>query len=315
MKRSRACRSLVGSLVAFVVTGGMLAAPALAGGSWFDPVRDRYEPGETATMVGYTGGGAYGWVEDGPFSAYIALADPEFGELPSSERIEVGPIDLLETDAQGWLRLRASITFELPDDLLPGMYFMGYCNVDCTRQLGDLIGGNLYIGVDPPAPLTRQWPASEPELVNLDPESIVTGPGYSMTARELIDSNQFRPPPLRQDDPGEPTSPTLDFGAGDPAVAPPDTEGVEPESPVSDPPVSEPEGDPLPTAAGDPSASSIAPPSTSNDAVDSFIDGEVESTEIGTGVLVLSAVAAVVGVTALVLLLRARAREDEPDSS
>jgi hypothetical protein len=44
----------------------------MAGGSWLTPVRDRYEPGEVVTLVGYVGpGGTLGSVEDGPFFAYL----------------------------------------------------------------------------------------------------------------------------------------------------------------------------------------------------------------------------------------------------
>jgi hypothetical protein len=54
----------------------VVAEPAAAGGSWLSPVRDRYEPGETATLVGYVGpGGTLGTVEDGPFFAYLRRLD------------------------------------------------------------------------------------------------------------------------------------------------------------------------------------------------------------------------------------------------
>src|SRR5215218_5985611 len=39
--------------------------PAAAGGSWLSPVRDRYGPGDTVTLVGYVGpGGTLGLVEE-----------------------------------------------------------------------------------------------------------------------------------------------------------------------------------------------------------------------------------------------------------
>ena len=43
-------------LVVVMVVGLGVSPPVAAGGSWFDPVKDRYEPGEEVTLVGYTGG-------------------------------------------------------------------------------------------------------------------------------------------------------------------------------------------------------------------------------------------------------------------
>ena len=62
----------------FVVHALTGVAPASAGGSHLSPVRDRYEPAEVATLVGYTSGGQLGSLEDGPFYAYLVTGETTF---------------------------------------------------------------------------------------------------------------------------------------------------------------------------------------------------------------------------------------------
>lgn len=156
-------RVVLGSLVCVIVLG---TAPASAGGSWFEPARDRYEPGEAATVVGYTGGGQLGWIEDGPFYAYLT-PDPSGGArgggLLDTSDIPLGLLLLQETGRGGYLSLRAAITFTVPPDLAPGEYGFAICNDPCTTGLGDFIGGSVWVGMDPPSPFDRSdWPADDP---------------------------------------------------------------------------------------------------------------------------------------------------------
>lgn len=151
------------------LTLGVAAQPAAAGGSWLDPAKDRYEPGETATLVGYTGGGQLGWVEDGPFFGYLrvdpaaAVAQEQWPAIVPSD-LPLGQLILQETGRGGYLSLRAAITFTLPADLPPGTYEFVYCNDPCTTGLGDLIGGTVWVGTDPGEPLSRDWPSDDPAL-------------------------------------------------------------------------------------------------------------------------------------------------------
>ncbi len=158
---------------------------AHAGGSWFSPAKDRYEPGESVTMVGYTGGGAYGWIEDGPFFGTLREADKDGTPIPDGVTVAVGQLTLTETGRGGYLTLRASITFELPPDQPPGTYFFDYCNEQCDQRLGDLIGGYVYIGVDPTYPISREWPLDDPEIANLDSDAALSGPGFELSAEQL----------------------------------------------------------------------------------------------------------------------------------
>lgn len=159
---------------------------ASAGGSWMDPVKDRYEPGDQVTMVGYTGGGAYGWVEDGPFFAHVQRANATSGEFDAdAPRHDIGELEVLSTGDGGYLNLRVSVTFEMPADAEPGLYLLNYCNADCSELLGHLIGGRFWIGVDPDYPPSREWALDDPEIANLDDDALLSGPGVQMTAGQL----------------------------------------------------------------------------------------------------------------------------------
>jgi len=91
-------------------------APASAKGDGLVPVRDRYEPGETATLVGYSGGPA----PTSRFSAGIA-------KQPDGPVLEIGQLVIQPTgNADASLALRVSITFPVPRDLPPGEYQVGF---------------------------------------------------------------------------------------------------------------------------------------------------------------------------------------------
>ncbi|HEY6533948.1 MAG TPA: hypothetical protein VIY72_16685 [Acidimicrobiales bacterium] len=179
-----------GLLVACAIGGAVVlggAAPASAGGSWFDPVQDSYQPGDEVTLVGFTGGGSQGWVEDGPFHGFLVAGSELAGGLPGPDgfRLELGQLTLQETGHGGYLFLRASITFTLPADLAPGVYTFDYCNTGCVEKLGDLIGATVHVGVAPAHPIVRSWPFDEPEIANLDPAAELSGPDGSTTAGQV----------------------------------------------------------------------------------------------------------------------------------
>jgi hypothetical protein len=184
MAARRFCISVVLSSVVVVV----LASPASAGGSHLDPVKDRYETGEAATLVGYIGPGQLGWVEDGPFYAYLVPGpDETLGGTPLAppSGTALGPLTVEETGAGGYLALRISITFTIPSDLAPGPYAVTYCNASCDQGIGDLIGGYVYVGADPPSPITRTWALDEPEIVNLADDALLSGPGFQLSAAQI----------------------------------------------------------------------------------------------------------------------------------
>jgi hypothetical protein len=175
--RSWFVRTAAISSLALAVVATM-AVPAAAGGSWLRPVRDRYEQGEMVTLVGYVGpGGTLGSVEDGPFFAHLRRLDVPLtapNELaiapftPQPSDLPLGELVVQNTGRPGYLAYRVSIQFRLPSDLRVGRYGVVYCNSTCTKGLSDLVGGVVFVGRDPDAPISRTWPPDEPERANLE---------------------------------------------------------------------------------------------------------------------------------------------------
>ena len=176
--------------------------PAAAGGSWLSPVRDRYEPGDTATLVGYIGpGGTLGLVEDGPFFAYLRRLE---GPLQVPNQLQMAPFTPQATDLPlgrmlvqttgrtDYAAYRVSLRFRLPSNLPAGRYGVIYCNATCMKGLGDLIGGVIFVGIDPDAQISRTWPMDEPEISNLAGDAVLDRPGMQVTAGELRMTSTFR---------------------------------------------------------------------------------------------------------------------------
>lgn len=158
------------------------AGPAAGGGGALAPVQDRYEPGQEATLVGYT----QGPVPDEVFYAYLRRADD--GSLPALDDTGryVGELAVRETTHRDYLRFRVSVTFALPANLPAGQYELTYCDDPCTGTfLGDLGPSPVSIGVSPARPVVRMWAPEEPEIANLPAGAVLVGPGYQSTAGAL----------------------------------------------------------------------------------------------------------------------------------
>ncbi|MFP5319652.1 MAG: hypothetical protein ACLGI2_15320 [Acidimicrobiia bacterium] len=168
----------LGLVVAALLAVAGWSAPAGAGS--LSPVDDRYEPGEEATLVGYVAPPPDGWEAAGPYMAFFK----ELGPLSTSVRI--GPLDVAEVDTPAGRALRVSLVFRVPPDTVPGYYEVTYCDRLCTGGLGDLAGSHpLNVGVDPAAPIVREWARNEPEIARLPAEAVVAGAGFRATAAEL----------------------------------------------------------------------------------------------------------------------------------
>lgn len=166
-------------LVALLALGSSTAS---AGGGYLAPVQERYEPGQEATLVGYT----QRPVPDEAFYAYLRPAgDGTVPALDDSARY-VGELVVRETAHRDYLRYRVSITFTVPATLAAGEYEVTYCDDPCTGLfLGDLVPSPVSIGVSPARPVVRLWAPEEPEIANLAPEAVLVGPGYQTTAGAL----------------------------------------------------------------------------------------------------------------------------------
>lgn len=146
--------------------------PALAGGSWLDPSWERVEAGERIELSGFVSHGQLGWIEDGPFYTY--LRGDEYGQVldESSGGIKTDvPLGVLHAEprARG---VQVSTDFVLPTDIPPGEYWVLVCNEPCTTGLGDLIGGVIYVGIEPPS-LEKEVTSIDTADVSLSATSLV----------------------------------------------------------------------------------------------------------------------------------------------
>jgi hypothetical protein len=152
------------------------------------PLRERYEPGETATVVGYTR-----W--RGPLDGYL-VANPcrrVAGHcIPASEveslDLLVGPIPVgrfvVEETAHEARGLRLALTFTVPADLSPGTYFIATCRRGGACRLGD----RLHVGIDPPSGdrTVYHWPLDDPAIADLPDDALLLGhDGEEVTAAEV----------------------------------------------------------------------------------------------------------------------------------
>lgn len=168
------------------------------------PVRDRYEPGETVTILGYGCLGGFGWDEVDPSEvpALYGYLEPDpcaartdhgcrailYGpdqSIDLSDGIPLGRFTLEETQHE--LRgLRMSLTFAVPTDLPAGIYYVTICQDPC---MGDFTrSSQIYVGLDRPAdwPEVRHWPLDDPAIQDLPADALLLGhDGEPVTAAEV----------------------------------------------------------------------------------------------------------------------------------
>jgi hypothetical protein len=195
-----------------LLVGLLVAGPAHAGGGHMAPVQERYDPGQAATLVGYTGDPVLTALPEEPFYAYLRPAGESAGSRLLRSDIYVGELVVEETRHRGYLRFRVSLTFTVPAYLEAGDYDVVYCTDPCTSAwLGDLVGGQLSVGVEPLRRVVRYWAPDEPEIANLAPDAVLVGPGFSARAADL------RSPPAQ---PAAAHAPATTAPAPAPAPAP-----------------------------------------------------------------------------------------------
>jgi len=138
----------VTAAAATLVLLAAMAPPASAGGSWLYPAEDEYSPGDQAVLQGDFGHGQLGWLEDGPFFAFLRV-DPDAVEASAPDAwpyIHASDVPLGEIMFEsGGINLIATVSFIVPE-LPPGSYEVTYCNDPCTNGIGDLIGGAISVG-------------------------------------------------------------------------------------------------------------------------------------------------------------------------
>lgn len=144
----------VGATVLIIIT----AAPAGASGSWLEPTGFRVEAGDRIELSGDVFPGQLGWVEDGPYFAYLSGETYgitiDAGVGGNQTDVPLGELSIATSAG----RAQVAVAFSLPDDVPPGEYWVNFCNDPCRSGFGDLIGSILYVGMDPPQDVVRVEP-------------------------------------------------------------------------------------------------------------------------------------------------------------
>ncbi len=159
----------------------LLALPAAAGGSWMNTPDERVEPGQDVTLVGYTHADSK-WDN----TLWVArLFGPLTPDGVAPEVMLVGPVTVQPTRLDGYLSLRLSVSFTVPDDLEPGVYNMSV-NGPSGEFLGDMMGAQLLVGVEPESSeISVEWALDDPLIAELPDHAMITGPGWGVTAEDL----------------------------------------------------------------------------------------------------------------------------------
>lgn len=133
----------------FVALLLVVGAPVYAGGSWLEPSAVRVEPGETLTLSGRVSRGQLGWVDDGPYFAYLSGESTVVvtsGLGGGKTDIPLGELLMERIDSNN---MHVSVEVTVPADIAPGEYWVTHCNDPCTEGFGDLVGALLFVGMDP----------------------------------------------------------------------------------------------------------------------------------------------------------------------
>jgi hypothetical protein len=160
--RERFGQTMIG--VSMALAGLLItASPARAGGTWLEPEESSYRPGDQAFLTGTVSAGQLGWVDDGPFFAYLRVEPATAAEAEAradtfpfihSTDLFLAEMEVVNfTTAGGPGAAQVSLTFEVPA-IDPGEYAVVYCNQPCTDGFGDLMGGFIEIHHRPNPGLT-----------------------------------------------------------------------------------------------------------------------------------------------------------------
>ena len=202
----RPTRTLVAgiAMVFWMTTAAAGGAPAGGGGGdSMEPARDRYEPGQTVTMIGYgfvlVGRPSYEGAA--AYHAFLRRAGSDgAGGTPSGTDLgwpgrPLGPATVQEVEPHWGRNVRVSVEFSLPDDLAPGVYEVDVCTSGCDAPLGSFLPSPVHVGMDPPWPVSRDWPLSDPAIRWLEDGALIGTLGGTVTAADVRAGRAVDPPP------------------------------------------------------------------------------------------------------------------------
>jgi hypothetical protein len=235
--RQRTVALAAGALAAAVALGSAVTPPAGAGGGdWIEPARDRYEAGQTVTMIGY-GMSVPGVRERGPFYAWLrvdptaveaaTVLDPDLTIHPSDVRVAELVLEDVPGATDPYRAQRASITFDLPEGLADGAYPLVLCNDPCTDAPGYFIVDAIHVGIDPPYPIVRSWALDDPAIRWLEDDALLLlSDGRQVTAAEVRAGTVSEPAPPVMQVPAAPP-PTVGPPPGPQVAVAPDPAGAD----------------------------------------------------------------------------------------
>jgi hypothetical protein len=219
--------------VAVAIALATEAPVAAGGGNWVFPARDRYEAGQTVTMIGYGQGVDAALRARGPFYAWLrvdqrvddaASAAPWPGVQPGDLRLGRVLVEDLGRPVDGTSfgpDQRLSVAFDLPADLLPRAYEVLFCNEPCTDALSTFIAEPVHVGVDAEYDVVRDWPLDDPAIRWLEDDALLALPGGGeITAAEVRAGAALAPTPVPGHPPAIPSAPHSQSAAA-PATATP----------------------------------------------------------------------------------------------
>lgn len=161
----------------------LIVPAALAGGTWMKTPDQEVEPGEEVDLVGYVWAADVPPVEESQWLAHFNLEPlPEHGSV-AQRLLPLGPVTVERSGLSAYLTYRVSLTFTVPEGLEPGHYMVTVAN-ESGAYLGDLIGADLAIGVEPWPP-SYEWPVDEPLVAQLPDNAWLQGPNWEITAGQV----------------------------------------------------------------------------------------------------------------------------------
>jgi hypothetical protein len=203
--------------------GFVCLLPSGAAAACPQPVRDRYQAGETVTIVGYTedclaNHARPPTTQDRPLYGYL---HPD-GNRPAVEPATGLPLGRFVVEETGHASRgrRMSLTFTLPAGLAAGVYYVEICRDPCTSRLTTEAPAHvsslgwpswpIYVGIDRPAKrrAVRMWPLDDPAVGDLpDDAHLLDDEGNETTAAAMRAERAGEVGPARRTETATPAPP------------------------------------------------------------------------------------------------------------
>jgi hypothetical protein len=183
-----ACAATTAAALAIGVGAAPAQAQAEATAGCPESVRDSYGAGDEVTVVGYTKScigetadpatppAVFGYLHSEPCASVdLPYCEALQGVAVPSRGTPLGQFALASTRADTERGLRMELTFQLPEGLASGLYYLVVCQGACDGPASSGPATPLYVGVDPPPDgrPVRHWPIDDPAVAELPDTALV----------------------------------------------------------------------------------------------------------------------------------------------